>query len=441
MSERLGCIKPAFFVLLGLLWVGAGGAAPGAEGSSTQAASATLTQSINLEYRDLGYSVGTWMIPITLQSAPFKKEPDLGRRKVYRGTLKFGDSMEDFAPFVWDQAQGKLYLDLNRNQDLTDDGVLACTGQINTSVETFGRVRMPFKTPLGMEQVAVDLFFTDFRATLTAYAMAYYCWEAKVTQGGQEWQLALVDNLAGKIGSAESGSLIIRSWADRGKPIDAQGGLLDCLPFTPNVFFGQRACRLDCALAQQDNKIKYRLTLTERAEQLGELRLTGQYIHRLILSRAGLAGAPGSGNAAQGALARRYGAAGLRTATPAQTSLTVILDSPGPVVKIPVGSYQYQLSLKQGGVEARPLLGNYAGNSRPLVVGATNTATLAAGGPLTNSVAVTQHGRSLALNYQLLGAQGEAYQLQGPRKEPRFTIYRPGKSGDKKLASGAFQFG
>jgi hypothetical protein len=54
---------------------------------------------------------------------------------------------------------------------------------------------------------------------------------------------------------------------------------------------------------------------------------------------------------------------------------------------------------------------------------------------------VARRGRSLALNYQLLGAKGEAYQLQGVRKEPQFTIYRPGKSGDKQLASGRFQFG
>jgi hypothetical protein len=273
MSDRLGWIKPAFFVLLGLLWPGASGAAVGAADSSTPAASAASTQSIYLEYRELPYSVGSWLIPLTLQSAPFKKEPDLGQRKVYRGTLKFGDSTEAFVPFIWDQAQGKLYLDLNRNQDLTDDadGVFACMGQPNNSFQTFDRVRMPFKTPLGTERVAVELFFTDFRATPNANAMAYYCWEGKVTQGGQEWQLALVDDLAGKIGSAQSASLIIRPWRDRGKTIDSQDGSVDRRPFTPNVFFGQQASRLDCALAQQDNKIKYRLDLTERAEPLGEL--------------------------------------------------------------------------------------------------------------------------------------------------------------------------
>ncbi len=448
MSDRLGWIKPAFFMLFGLLGSGGAGAAVSAADASAPAVSATSTQSIYLEYRELPYSVGNWTIPVTLQLAPFKKEPDWGQRKVYRGTLKFGDSTEAFVPFVWDQGQGKLYLDLNRNQDLTDDaeGVFACMGPPNNPFQTFGRVHLAFKTPLGTERVAVGLFFNDFRATLNASAVPYYCWEAKVAQGGQEWQLALVDSLIGKLGSAENGSLIIRPWANRGRAIDLQYGSLDFLPLTADVFFGGRACHLDIASAQQDNHFKYRLNLTERPEQLGELKITGQYIHRLVLSRVSPGGAPAPGSAAQAAaqaaFARRYGVGG---SAPAQApSLTVILDSPGPVVKIPVGAYQFQLSLKQGGVEARPLANNfglYNQNSGPLVVSATNAATLAFGGPLTNSVAVARRGRSLALSYQLLGAKGEAYQLQGDRKEPEFAIYRPGKSGDKQLASGRFQFG
>ncbi|MGO9200293.1 MAG: hypothetical protein ACLQM8_07100 [Limisphaerales bacterium] len=441
MSDRQGWITPAFFVLFGLLWSSGAGAATDAEDSSA-GASATPAQSVFLEYRELPYSVGSWTIPVTLQSAPFKKEPDLGQGKVYRGTLKFGDSTKAFVPFVWDQARGKLHLDLNRNQDLTDDadGVFASMGGPDNSFQNFGRVHLPFETPLGTGRVAVDLFFNDFRATPNVTAMAYYCWEAKVTQGGQEWQVALVESLLGKIGSADNGSLVLRPWADRGKAIDLQYGSLDFLPLTHDVFLGQRACHLDFALAQQDNKLKYKLNLAERPEQLGELRITGRYIHRLVLTR--MSPGPASGDAAQAAFAQRYGVAG--RAVPARTpSLRVILDSPGPVVRIPVGFYLCQLSLKQGAVETVPLLNSGPNNPNAglLAVSATNAATLAFGGPLTNSVAVTRRGRSLALSYRLLGAQGEAYQLQGPRKEPQFAIYRPGKSGDKKLASGRFQFG
>ena len=428
-------------MLAGLLWFGGIGSAIAAGASS--AASATSTQTVYLEYRELAYGVGNWTIPITLQSAPFKKEPLLGQRKVFRGTLKFGDSTEDFLPFIWDRAEGKLYLDLNRNRDLTDDGVFGCAGAHN-SPQSFGPLRLPFKTPLGTVSVAVDLLPLDPSLSPAAAAVIpHYCWEAKVTQGGQEWQLALVDDLSGKLGSTKSASLIIRPWADRAQALDPEYDSLDFVPFSPNVFFGQRACHLDCALAQREGGIKYRLDLTERAETLGELRITGQYVHRVVLARTGPAGAPLGGNSAReaaeaGALASRYG---LRLSTPAQGPfLAVILDSPAPVVKVPAGSYQYQLSVKAGQAEARPLR-LYGPNWGSLIVNPTNPATIASGGPLTNSVAIERHGQSLAMNYRLLGAQGEPYLLQGPRKEPQFAIYRPGKSGDKKLVSGAFQFG
>ena len=65
-------------------------------------------------------------------------------------------------------------------------------------------------------------------------------------------------------------------------------------------------------------------------------------------------------------------------------------------------------------------------------------AVLTAGGPLTNSVSVSRRGRYLALNYQLVGAGGP-YQLvnQDRSHPPEFTVYQ----GDKKVASGKFEFG
>jgi len=64
---------------------------------------------------------------------------------------------------------------------------------------------------------------------------------------------------------------------------------------------------------------------------------------------------------------------------------------------------------------------------------------LAAGGPLTNSVSISRHGKDLRLNYQLLGAGGEAYQLARVDRSqpPEFAVYK----GDKKIASGKFAYG
>jgi hypothetical protein len=73
------------------------------------------------------------------------------------------------------------------------------------------------------------------------------------------------------------------------------------------------------------------------------------------------------------------------------------------------------------------------------VIGEREPATLRAGGPLANGVSLNRHGKRLSLNYRLVGVGGETYRLlqQDPARPPEFVIYR----GDKKIASGKFEFG
>ena len=66
-------------------------------------------------------------------------------------------------------------------------------------------------------------------------------------------------------------------------------------------------------------------------------------------------------------------------------------------------------------------------------------AVLDAGGPLTNSVTAIREGQDLRLDYKLIGAGGATYQLvkHDTSKPPEFAIYK----GDRKIASGKFEFG
>jgi hypothetical protein len=140
---------------------------------------------------------------------------------------------------------------------------------------------------------------------------------------------------------------------------------------------------------------------------LGELKLTGQFIKRVILHGS---------------------------------KFTVVMDQPEPVVKVPVGSCgPCQVQLKQGKGEAFREAARFAGSQsgNATTVSASKPAVFAVGGPLTNSVAVVRQGRALNLSYQLLGAGGETYQMLGARQQPEFAAYR----GGKKVASGKFEFG
>ncbi len=372
--------------------------------------SVSSTQSVQLDYRELDYPVASWNLPLGIQSAPFKKEPGFGLRKVLRGTLQFGNSSDQFIPFAWDQTSGKLYLDLNRNQDLTDDpgGVCSCSEltRYSPSYQTFTNVHLAFKTPKGAHPVLGDLHLYNYRQP-NASVGSRSLWSGKISLQGRDWQVGIIENVSGKLGSMEDGYLLLRPWAARNESFDPQNGSLDGFRFCRNLFFGQQAYHLDYAYLQAAGAPHYRIDLADQPAELGELKLTGKFIKRIIL--------PGA-------------------------KFTVVLDAPAPVVKIPVGSYgQCQVQLKQGEAEAYRESARFSSSptERVTQVNAANPAVLKVGGPLTNSVAVNRHGRSLNLSYQLVGAGGEAYQLLGARRQPEFAAYR----ADKKIASGKFEFG
>ena len=57
----------------------------------------------------------------TQPNTPFLKEPELSQRHVFRRVLRFGKDTNNAIALIWDQPKRKLYLDLNRNLDFTDD--------------------------------------------------------------------------------------------------------------------------------------------------------------------------------------------------------------------------------------------------------------------------------------------------------------------------------
>ena len=117
----------------------------------------------------------------------------------------------------------------------------------------------------------------------------------------------------------------------------------------------------------------------------------------------------------------------------------VVIDKPEAVVKVPLGSYRSsKVCLRKGDAEAYLDRRTQFSAAGRITVNNTKPAVLTAGGPLTNSVTVSRQGRKLSLNYQLVGAGG-AYQLvnQDRLHAPEFTVYQ----GDKKVASGKFEFG
>lgn len=141
----------------------------------------------------------------------------------------------------------------------------------------------------------------------------------------------------------------------------------------------------------------------EQGTNLGELKVQGRYIERLVLRR--------------------------------KDGGTEKFDKPGETVKLPVGEYRLEQVRLQGGYSC--------GITRPIsdadwvTVAADKPAVLEVGAPLRQQVKVQRQGSFLMLNYELLGVGGEKYTKADRNKPPTFTVYK----GDSKIASGKFEFG
>ena len=126
----------------------------GSEESTQPAApSSGMVTMVPLDYQETSYQFLFRNIPVEGRPASFPKEPALASGHVVRGVLKFGDNPSNAIPFVWQPGTQKLFLDLNRNQDLTDDPAGVCSAQVLFSAtpsflhQMFTNLHLSFPAP------------------------------------------------------------------------------------------------------------------------------------------------------------------------------------------------------------------------------------------------------------------------------------------------------
>jgi hypothetical protein len=411
MSSALKDIIRSGVVLLGAFLFGAifiVNAALGSEATAAGNPQSGQVQTVQLEYGEAGYGLLNESLPVVTRSGPFTKEPAFAGNKVVRGTFQPCGGDSNSIAFVWDRAAGKLYLDLNHNQDLTDDpaGVFSALTARTVYYQTFTNVHLLFNTASGRCRMLADITFYNYLSRPSCYLALRSFWQGKVTLQGQDWQAGIIPNASNESNSFESGRLLLRPWEKRNQPFSADDGSLVTVPFSRKLFFDGQAYQLDLAVRPRDGEARPVLQFTEQSAALGELKITGKFIQRLVLSGG---------------------------------SQLVVLDQPAASVKVPTGSYIHpDILLKQNGAEAFCKPGQTQIRWRFSVDDKT-PAVLNVGGPLTNTVIVSRHGQDLRLDYRLVGAGGETYQLvnQNSSQPPEFAAYK----GKRKIASGKFAYG
>jgi hypothetical protein len=385
---------------LGALALGAASGQGAADGNSLP----DVPREIVLQPSVAPFVLEVFNLDLAKPTQPFRREPETSSHHVFRSLLHFGQDTNNPIALIWDQPRQKLYLDLNRNLDLTDDPGGVFTSAIAGLSQTFTNVIVPVKTATGSQPVVlgVQCFAQTNAGSAWARLSSRSFWQAKVTIAGQEWQVAVLDHFSGRRAPGSGEFLLLRPWAARTNQLSLYDTTSGIVPFPRRLFWLGHAFQLERRCDSSGAIPVCRLELTPQRPPLAEVKLSGEFLSYAVLRD-----------------------------TNGYTA--VLSESPG-MVRIPEGTYTVSAAwLRKGPAEAFQL-------SYPPTVFKTAAATnLVLGGPLTNWVVLDRAGRKLQMSYQLRGAEGRHYRMaaQDRSQPPEFTVY----SGGKKALVGKFEFG
>ncbi|MBI2434839.1 MAG: hypothetical protein HYV26_18440 [Candidatus Hydrogenedentes bacterium] len=123
----------------------------------------------------------------------FKKTPDFQGPPTC-GAIPLNESVSEFVGFAWDKAANLLYVDENRNLDLTDEPGVVYKSEFNTG--NFTGVR--FSVQHGELNIS---YVVDLRLSEPWFCMAVVRsgWKGRVEVNGTPYEVLLADNLDGDL--------------------------------------------------------------------------------------------------------------------------------------------------------------------------------------------------------------------------------------------------
>lgn len=343
--------------------------------------------------------------PIRIEIPPkigveFKKEPFPNRGKIFRSVMPIGD-VKNPIPFAWNASKRTLYLDLNRNLDLTDDRHYSPEPFSQPSYQYY-QFRIPLKIDDMSTSYIVNAVFYPHRNG--SYVVIWSRWEGLIELYGKKYKFILADDMDGKIDlNGRDIFFIIPEDDPSGENVIYQS-LTNRTGARPDILFlNGHAFRVSAEFAKRDNKLCVKATFRETQIETEEVRITGQYIKCLYLSGNNL----------------------------------IIQESPGKEIRIPAGRYpQARVVL---GDEKSKYLATCDLSLHNFEVARGKPATLTVGAPLKSIVDASQNDRYISLTYRLIDNNNNDYTLSAkePNQQPRAVIYQSGR----EIQSGNFEYG
>jgi hypothetical protein len=350
--------------------------------------------------------------PLEGKEVVFKKEPAYAGKHVYRGALPSSAS-PNFMGFAWDKDARKLYLDLNRNLDLTDD-----PSGVYTAGDYYGGQRFSnIHVESGNGPVACRYVFD-----LTLYILSHAVfgkmtvrsgWHGAVQLDGKTYQLTVVDDLDGVF---DGGDVMLLD-EESSSPIPKEERLR-ALNLPEQIVLGDATYGLVYALEPGEGNPALMVTFSSISGAKGTVDLKARHVLCAMLE-----------NAAAEAASQRPG-----------SRQFTFLYRPPPNIGLRAGAY----SVDWVNLDAGPS-GIFTGSSETkLMVNADRAVSLSVGGePLKSTVRVKRAGKSLSLDYALVDAAGNEFRARaryGPYARdpgPRFIVYKDGRA----IGTGMFEYG
>jgi len=369
---------------------------------SLSTASAAETYHVPLKPVIAPFGFGYCGFQETGRTTPFPKEPSVSGKVLRRGTLRLWNSQEQPIGYIW-STEGVLWLDVNGNEDLTDDP--AGTYKTVQRRENWGYVHATFTNVFwpgsgddAAQSRTVDLSLWQSGGRIGANGSKKSYFSGKLELDGKEYHVGV-----SQLRTNGSAMLLFRPWADRNDKFSVNSERVDTFNTEKTVFVAGRA--FDANVSAPSTGAEPVLELTAKSVPLGEVEITGDYVDRVILEAQGI---------------------------------VAVLDGPARKLKAPAGRYRSQ-RVRLGTGDNLAYRESNGSSSSPFVVSEGKTAKLMVGGPLTNSAVLDKRGPYISLNYRLVGVGKESYVFEDESRSnpPQFAVYE----GERKVASGKFEYG
>jgi hypothetical protein len=335
------------------------------------------------------------------RTEPFSKEPQSTGGKLLRAVLSMGhaDCKADVG-LLWDVRDRKLYVDLNADGDLTNDGDPLTAESVYSYYQSFGSFSLSLDFAEGKRWFRLSPLLRDAPWSTQAQLSVSSIYTGDIDLYGQTWQINVWDSLKSPLTEALYFTIFKKD--DNADP--------GHFAMPQNLCVGGRC--YDVALQPQqadDGRAGLICVLTECTVPTGTLAIKGQWIHSVVLEGQNM------------------------LIVPELTQDTVV---------VPAGIFEVKRLILQAAPD-KPAFGPIPwGWEKTVTIVENQTAELAIGGPLKQSVDITRTGSTLSFSYALKGAGGEPYDIRplynyDHSKKPSVTIYK----GDMQLAKGSFEYG